>query len=152
MLLVDALMLCLLRGDNGINFLSPEPFRKAEHEPMRDKLRVCLKGPWRVCRDLALLTARCGLWAHSPSPPCILIWGGGGGREGDFREDPGASSLLGTSQGGCWGRLSTLSSCFIASHPLLPWECVTDLCIHYGLSPSIECQDFVFVLQPSGAE
>lgn len=43
--LVDALVLCLLRDDTGINFLSPEPFQRAELEPMRDKLRVCLKGP-----------------------------------------------------------------------------------------------------------
>lgn len=79
-LLFDALMLCLLRGDDGINFLSPEPFQKTELEPTGDKLRVCLKDLWRVCQDLALLTTRSGLWAHSSSPPCILIWDGGGGR------------------------------------------------------------------------
>lgn len=48
------MMLCLLRGENGISFLLPEGFQKAELEKMRSKLQVSLLGPRHGCRDLVL--------------------------------------------------------------------------------------------------
>lgn len=80
----DVLFLCVLRGENGINFPPPEGFQKAEIEQMNNIKRisrvlgVCAK--ILFSRMSALLPARSGLWAWFPSTPCALLLGECGGR------------------------------------------------------------------------
>lgn len=98
----------LLRGENGIDFLPPKGFQKAELEQMRNKLQVCPSGPWRACQDHVcspgcLFRSQTWIVGPFPSPPCSLLWGGGGGR---VQGRSWGLFLLGTSWEGGWGRPS----------------------------------------------
>lgn len=49
----DVLALCLLGGENGIDFFLPRGFlEKAELQQMRNRVQVCFSGPWHVAETL----------------------------------------------------------------------------------------------------